>query len=199
MSDLYQEFTDSEETAQIMLTLEKPYKERMKDFEEKFAYGSPNKLRILNNLSEAHEQSKNSSPIILDDIIANLIWDSSKVNVFVIAGDFDLDGNGNYDYDAIQRITALIEKWGGRVDDAISIDTDFLVLGQIPQITERPTLEEQQLDPTALQKYDASLERLNQYNYIQERAQALWIPIFKYERFLHFIGYKTQASQAGAF
>ena len=199
MSDLYQEFTDPEVTAQIMLTLEKPYKERNKDFEEIFANGSPNKLRILNNLSEAHEQGKNISPIILNDIIANLIWDSSKVNVFVISGDFDLDGNGNYDYNAIQRITALVDKWGGRVDDAISIDTDFLVLGQMPQITEKPTPEEQQLDPTSLQTYEASLKRLNQYNYIQERAQALWIPIFKYERFLHFIGYKTQASQAGGF
>ncbi len=197
--DLHQEFTDPEEIALIMLTLEKPYNERMKDFEEKFAKGSPNRLRILTNISDAHEQRMNKSPIITDDIIANLIWDSTRINVFAIAGNFDLDGDGENDYNAIERIKALIEKWGGRVDDNITIDTDFLILGQKPMITGRPTLEEQQQDPTALQKYEAILQSLDQYNTTQERAQALWIPILTYDKFLYFIGYKTTSSQAGAF
>ncbi len=156
------------------------------------------------DIAETHSaariiNSELTKPILLDDIAANLIWDSTKTNVFVMAGDFDLDGDGIFDYNAVERITALIEKWGGRVDDTISIDTDFLLLGQVPQVPNRPTLDEQQLDPTALQKYEASLQRLNQYNNIQNRAQALWIPIFTYDRFLYFIGYKTQSSQAGAF
>ena len=156
------------------------------------------------DIAETHSaariiDSELTKPILLDDIVANLIWDSTKTNVFVIAGDFDLDGDGYIDYNAVERITALIKKWGGRVDDTISIDTDFLMLGQIPLVSGRPTLEEQQLDPTAMQKYEASLQRLNQYNALQERAKILWIPIFTYDRFLYFIGYKTQSSQAGSF
>jgi hypothetical protein len=156
------------------------------------------------DIAETHSaaqiiDSELSKPILLDDIVANLIWDSSKTNVFVVTGDFDLEGDGTIDYNAIDRITAIIEKWGGRIDKNISIDTDFLLLGQPPHVPDRPTLEEQQLDPTAMQKYEAALERLNRYTNMQERAQALWIPIFTYDKFLYLIGYQTQASQAGAF
>ena len=145
-------------------------------------------------------KSDSKQPILLGDIAANLIWNSDKTNVFVIAGDFDLDADGNIDENAIGRIKSLIEKWGGKVVDNITIDTDYLVLGDLPQVPEQqPTLEQQELDPTALQKYEARLADLNNYKQLQAEAQALWIPIFRYERFLYFIGYKGQVSKAGAF
>ncbi len=143
--------------------------------------------------------SEAKRPILEGDIVANLIWNSDKTNEFVIAGDFDLDNDGNLDFNAIGRIRVLIEKWGGRVADTISIDTDFLLLGQQPQVpTQQPTFEELELDPGAMQRYEALLQRLNHYNQLQSQAQALWIPVFRYERFLYFIGYKGQVSQAGA-
>ena len=145
-------------------------------------------------------RSEAKRPILDGDIVANLIWDSDKTNVFVVAGDFDLDNDGYFDFNAIGRIRLLIEKWGGRVADTISIDTDFLVLGGQPQVpTQQPTFEELELDPGAMQRYEALLQRLNHYNQLQRQAQALWIPVFRYERFLYFIGYKGQISQAGAF
>ncbi len=145
-------------------------------------------------------RSETTRPILEGDIVANLIWNSDKTNVFVVAGDFDLDNDGNIDQNAIGKIQTLIEKWGGRVTDTISIDTDFLVLGGQPQVPkQQPTFEERELDPGAMQRYEALLQRLNHYNQLQSQAQALWIPIFKYERFLYFIGYKGQISQAGAF
>ena len=145
-------------------------------------------------------RSEAKRPILDGDIVANLIWNSDKTNVFVVAGDFDLDNDGNFDSNAIGRIRALIEKWGGRVADTISIDTDFLLLGGQPQVpTQQPTFEELELDPGAMQRYEALLQRLNHYNQLQGQAQALWIPVFRYERFLYFIGYKGQISQAGAF
>jgi predicted nucleic acid-binding Zn-ribbon protein len=145
-------------------------------------------------------RSETKNPILLGDIAANLIWSSDKANVFVIAGDFDLDSDGNNDENAISKIKALIEKWGGRVVDTISIDTDFLVLGNQPLVPlQQPTMEQLELDPGAMQRYEALIARLNRYNQIQSQAQALWIPVFKYERFLYFIGYKGQISQAGAF
>ncbi|MFH1882934.1 MAG: hypothetical protein ABIL62_09520 [Planctomycetota bacterium] len=145
-------------------------------------------------------RSEAKRPVLDGDIVANLIWNSDKTNVFVVAGDFDLDNDGNFDSNAIGRIRALIEKWGGRVADTISIDTDFLVLGGLPQVPkQQPTFEELELDPGAMQRYEALLQRLNHYNQLQSQAQALWIPVFRYERFLYFIGYKGQISQAGAF
>ena len=145
-------------------------------------------------------KSETEKPILHGDIVANLIWNSEKTNVFVVAGDFDLDNDGNIDQNAIGKIKALVEKWGGRVDDAISIDTDFLLLGGQPQVPrQQPTFEELELDPGAMQRYETLLQRLKHYNQFWSQAQALWIPVFRYERFLYFIGYKGQISQAGAF
>jgi len=145
-------------------------------------------------------ESDPKKPVLLGDIAANLIWHSDKSNVFVIVGDFDLDGDGNIDENATGRITSLIEKWGGKVADDISIDTDFLVLGDQPQVPQQqPTFEQLEVDPGAMQRYEALLQQLNHYNQLQSQAQNLWIPIFRYERFLYFIGYKGQISKAGAF
>jgi len=144
-------------------------------------------------------RSEIRKPILQGDIVANLIWDSDKTNVFVVVGDFDLDNDGYIDYNGVDKIKALIEKWGGRAADTVSIDTDFLVLGKQPQVLRRPTFEEQDLDPSAMEKYQASQERLNHYRDVQSQVQALWIPIFTYERFLYFIGYKGHIGRAGAF
>jgi len=144
-------------------------------------------------------QSELTKPILQGDIVANLIWDTDRTNVFVIAGDFDLDNDGAIDYNGADKIKTLIEKWGGRVADAISIDTDFLVLGKQPQVLQRPTLDELDIDPRAMEVYNASLQQLNRYNRLRDQAQSLWIPVFTYERFLYFIGYKGHIGQAGAF
>ena len=143
--------------------------------------------------------SNRKRPIMEGDIIANLIWDSSRKNVFVIAGQFDLDNSGGLDRDAHVKIKALIEKWGGRVDDAVSVDTDFLVLGKMPLVLRKPTFEELEIDPRAMDKYEASQRLRNRYDQLQAQAQALWIPVFTYDRFLYFIGYKGQVTRAGAF
>ena len=144
-------------------------------------------------------KSELTKPILQGDLVANLIWDTDRTNVFMTAGDFDLDNDGMLDYNGADKIKTLIEKWGGRVDDAISIDTDFIVLGKQPQVLQKPTLEELDIDPRAMEKYNASLQRLERYNGLRDQAQTLWIPILTYDRFLYFIGYKGQIGQAGAF
>jgi hypothetical protein len=157
-------------------------------------------FNVGKNISAARIiRSSVKNPIILDDIIANLIWDSDKMNVFVVAGEFDLDNDGTVDYRGAEKIKALIEKWGGKAVDNISINTDFLVLGTTPTVLERPTFEQMEVDPMAMEKYEASLQRLEFYNDVQNRAQLFSIPVFNTERFLYFIGYKTQSVRPGAF
>ncbi|MHC4455719.1 MAG: DUF3887 domain-containing protein [Planctomycetota bacterium] len=158
-------------------------------------------FNVGKNISSARIISpvNNKRPILLDDIVANLVWDSKKKNVFVVAGDFDLDGNGMIDYDGENKIKALIEKWGGIVENKIAVNTDFLILGQVPKILKKPTFEEMERDPLANQRYETSLQRLTRYKDVQTQAQALSIPVFNTERFLYFIGYKNQAAMAGSF
>jgi hypothetical protein len=155
---------------------------------------------VEKNISAARIiKSEIKRPIILDDIVANLIWDSDKTNVFVIEGEFDLDGDGKIDKDAADKIKSLIGKWGGKVANAISIETDFLVLGRPPSILIRPTVTELEMDPMAMERYEASRQKRALYGEVQNQAKALLIPVFNYERFLFFIGYKTQSGTAGAF
>ena len=138
-------------------------------------------------------------PIVLGDIIANLIWDSSKANLFVVAGEFDLDSDGDIDFGAVDKIKELVEKWGSKVADSVSIETDFLVLGIPPRVPPKPTFEDLEIYPMAMEKYNAALQKLSHYNEVRSRAEVLSIPVFNAERFLYLVGYKTRATKAGAF
>ncbi len=138
-------------------------------------------------------------PILEGDLISNLIWDSAKRNVFVIAGQFDIDNDGSIDADAHAKVKALVEKWGGKVQDEVTADTDFVVLGKLPPLRKKPTFEEIEIDPQANQKYQQSVRDRENYQKIQEQAKALWIPVFTYDRFLYFTGYKNLSAKAGAF
>ena len=155
---------------------------------------------VMKNISAARiTKTKKRNPIIPDDIIANLVWDSEKINIFVVAGEFDLNGDGVSDYKAAAKVKALIEKWGGKTSASISVDTDFLVLGRTPVVRRKPTFDQIEVDPMAMEKYELAVEKLAGYEEIKEQAQKLSVPVFNYERFLYFTGYKTLSSTAGAF
>jgi len=143
--------------------------------------------------------SDEKNPIATGDVVANLIWDKRKDNTFVIAGDFDLNEDGEPEYDAARRIGELVKRWGGTIALDVSAKTDFVILGTEPVVPPQPTLEQLAVDPTATEKFNAASQRLRQYQEIQRRAQALWIPIFNYDRFLHFTGYASHVGKPGAF
>ena len=144
-------------------------------------------------------RSEINRPILKGDIVANLIWDSKKTNLFVLAGDFDINDDGVVDNNADDKIKSLIRKWGGAVAESVSIDTDFVILGSPPKVIKKPTFEDLELRPDAMKKYDASMRIFNRYKEICNTAQTLWIPVFKYDTFLYYIGYKGQTGKPGAF
>jgi hypothetical protein len=138
-------------------------------------------------------KSNKKNPVAEGDIIINLIWDSRTVNRFIVAGEFDFNGDGNIDPDGAEKIKQLIENWGGKVEDVVTIDTDFVVLGTAPQVKKKPTLDEIQTDPMANEKYEASLRASEQYQEIKNQAKDLYIPVFNLKRFMNFIGYESLA------
>jgi hypothetical protein len=144
-------------------------------------------------------RSDKKNPVVADDIIANLIWSSTKANTFVVAGDFDLNGDGTRDDDAVAKIHRLVEKWGGKVADSVTVNTDYVILGTPPEVPTKPTTQETERYPNAMEKYERALQQAAKYKDIQSQAQALSIPILNADRFLYFIGYKTQAGNPGAF
>jgi hypothetical protein len=144
-------------------------------------------------------RSDKKNPIVADDIIANLIWSPTKANTFVVAGDFDLKGDGVIDNDAVAKIRGLVEKWGGKVADTVTMNTDYVILGTPPAVPSKPTMQDTEKYPNAMEKYERAVQQAAGYKDIQSQAQALSIPILNADRFLYFIGYKTQAGNPGAF
>jgi hypothetical protein len=157
-------------------------------------------FNVAKNMSTARiVKSDPMNPILKGDVVANLVWSKDKPNIFVVSGEFDLDGNGTNDAEADNKIKALIENWGGKIEEAVSVNTTFVVLGSTPTVLEKPTYDQLAIDPLAMQKYEASLKRLEDYKQVLKQAQALNIPILNYERFLYLIGYKSQSTRPGAF
>ncbi len=138
-------------------------------------------------------------PIMTDDLVANLIWDRGQINVFTVTGDFDLDGDGKTDPGAAEKIRGLVARWGGKAVETVSADTDFIIIGNTPFVPKRPTFDELELEPALQQYYDDAMRRLEEYKQTQSLAKTLWIPVFKYETFLDFIGYNSQIKRPGAF
>jgi predicted nucleic acid-binding Zn-ribbon protein len=140
-------------------------------------------------------KSDRKNPIVMEDIVSNLIWDSKTSNSFVVIGEFDFNNDGRTEPDGKKRIIELIHRWGGSVMDTVTVDTDFLVIGQAPAPMQRPTQDEIDIDPMAQQRYEQSLQKINDYNALLKKANDLSIPVFNQKRFMYLIGYNTLVTQ----
>jgi len=138
-------------------------------------------------------------PIVPDDIAVNLVWDSKTSNKFVVAGAFDYDQDGKIDRDGSDKIKQLIAGWNGRVVNEITIETDVIVLGTVPQMPPRPTSEQIEFDPMVEQRYEAALKKIRRYDRIIEQAQILSVPIFNQKQFLYLIGHDYLSSKSRPF
>lgn len=134
-------------------------------------------------------------PIVPQNIVANLIWDSKANNTFVIAGDFDFNDDGYIDFDGAEKIEQLIKRWGGRIVDEVTIKTDFIVLGEKPKVLPKPSRDIIDIDPMAEQKYLVSLQLAQRYQNILDTAATLRVPVFNQRRFMRLIGYQSLATK----
>ncbi|MCD6395404.1 MAG: hypothetical protein J7M40_18130 [Planctomycetes bacterium] len=156
--------------------------------------------QVEDNVSAAKiNDSSRKNPIVPEDIVANLIWDNKTSNRFIVAGNFDIDGNGAIDSDGLDKIVRLVRRWGGRIVDEVTIETDFVVLGTRPTSLPRPTTEQIEIDPTVEQKYEASLESGRQYDRIGAQAETLSVPVINQQKFLYLTGYQSLASKSTPF
>ena len=125
------------------------------------------------------------------DKIANLIYDRNVKYNFVVHGAFDMDRDGQATAAEGDQIRQLVTRWGARVADRVSADTDFIVIGaepQVEQLPENPTPEE--IAGNVRQQGE-----LKAYEDILDRAGDLNIPVLNQNRFLFLIGYYSQANR----
>jgi hypothetical protein len=124
------------------------------------------------------------------DVIANLVYDRNTTFHFVVYGNFDVDGNGVWTPQEADVVKSLVTRWGGKLDDKIGISTDFVVLGQEPQV---PALTKQELeDPILKDKYDKAVVAQKAWQSQVETANNFNIPIMNQNRFMYYTGYFDQ-------
>jgi hypothetical protein len=136
--------------------------------------------------------------LVVGDLISNLVFDPNTRYNFVVYGDFDLSGSGvvpspsdtvgNSDTQVIKR---LITQWGGKLQDHIDVNTDFVVMGIEPEV---PTLDDPSNAALAV-KVQAAKQRQAKYQSQITEADRLNVPIMNQNRFLYFIGYYDQAKR----
>lgn len=142
-------------------------------------------INVGENTSTARVvERRGRAQIFRGDVIANPVFDPSKVYRMLVFGHFDTDGDGRATEFERDAIVARIREWGGEAINAreaadLTGDIDFLVLGR------RPTVPPQ---PSSQAPIDVQLQwiRLNDqaelYDEFQRRAEAVGIPILNQNR-----------------
>lgn len=128
--------------------------------------------------------------VVIGDLIENLVFDPNTRYNFVVYGDFDLSNSGStgqsQDAEIIKR---LITQWGGRLEDHVDVNTDFVIMGMQPEV---PNITDATNPNDVLRKQRAEA-KLKEYNNVLADAEKLSIPVMNQNRFLYFIGYYDQA------
>lgn len=141
--------------------------------------------RIFEDSAECRIVERLSRDIVIDgDLVANPIYDRSRPLKFTVAGDFDLDRDGQMDSGGEMGIESLVAEWGGKVDERLSALTDFIVVGVRPVLASSGG----ELAPELVQRNKSIEMRQQRYDKIIDDARTLSIPILTQEVFLQFLG-----------
>lgn len=126
--------------------------------------------------------------IMQDDLIANLAYHRTKdrKSRFVIYGDFDLDGDGVSTPGEREKLERLVATWGGVIDDKLTTQTDYLVVGAMPGSATARLMEQTEQSEDLKAK---RAEEQKSYDQLIADARDFSIPVLNANRFLGMIGY----------
>jgi len=122
-----------------------------------------------------------------DDLIANIIYDPNISYRFFVFGDFDIDRTGQMTSTDRRRVETMVTQWGGKLINRLSYNTDFLVLGEEPELP--PPLPPNVFDDFRIEQNAAQKKKFQDYQNLIVEAKALSIPILNQNRFLALVGY----------
>ena len=151
-------------------------------------------IRVMPGSSECRVIRQTPGETLVEgDPCVNLVYDKNIKYNIVVYGNFDLDRNGQAtaaDGDVIKR---LVTQWGGKITDKLSADTDFLVIGKVPEI---PSYTQEELDRPEIQfEQEKKKKELAEFDETLAHAIELNIPVLNQNRFLYFTGYYEQSAR----
>ncbi len=139
-------------------------------------------VRLMEDAAEVRIYNEGRSPVIVGDLLFNPIYDRARRLGFRLVGKMDLDGDG---LDDTERIKALIQRFGGKVEDRLTVKTDFLVLGEEPEVGPAPGAD---AGPMERQLYEENRKAFIQYSTEKAQAEDYSIPILSLNRFIGLLG-----------
>ena len=142
---------------------------------------------IRENVSECRIlEQKKDNPILPGDLVANLVFDALRTYSFVVEGRFDLEGTGAPTMAGNKAIQGLVRRYGGRLLKEVSVDCDYVILGDSPARPQKPD----DTDPQdAWSLFEERQKAYNRYMDVVRKAEGMQIPRLGGKRFLDLIGY----------
>jgi hypothetical protein len=125
------------------------------------------------------------NPVVRGDVIANAVYDPNKVYSFVVFGNFDTDRDAIATQAERGDIEAMVRGWGGEVVDDLTGDTDFLVLGERPQLPPRPGASAPLEVALEFQRRFNDVEK---YDSLLRQATATGVPVLNENRLYTLTG-----------
>ncbi|MBK8915450.1 MAG: hypothetical protein IPM64_12785 [Phycisphaerales bacterium] len=129
-------------------------------------------------------------PIIEGDPVVNIAFERGRQPKFVVVGDYDLNYDGNVDFDGMDKVKGMIRQWGGVVVDQFDETVDFVVIGQAPQI---PQLPEFGVSDVVAAQADERSRALVRYRDLIDRARSIYVPVINQNSFLYLTGFAGDA------
>lgn len=143
---------------------------------------------VLDNTAECIVTRETpSKPIVEGDKIVNIAYERNRKTRFVVRGDFDMNYDGERDWDGLEKVTALIRDFGGTVVEDLDETVDFVVLGTsplAPSVTVGRPMSKIVEDLVAERK-----RRGEDWTQLIERSKTLYVPVLPQAQFLFLIGY----------
>jgi len=126
---------------------------------------------------------RKSNPVVEGDLITNPAFDLERPFHFAIVGRFDINGDGVEDTDWVK---SQVRRFGGKVQDKVTIETDYLVTGQEPMSTSGaatgPATPQDEIRRKKIQ------QQQKEFGEATDLAARLHIPVLNQNRFLSLLG-----------
>ncbi|MBE3132712.1 MAG: hypothetical protein IMZ55_04510 [Acidobacteria bacterium] len=140
-------------------------------------------VKIMDNSCELRiYEIQRDSPVVIGDVLHNPVYDRSRRMRFVLVGKMDIDGDG---LDDSEQLKALIQDFGGKTDPALTVQADFLIVGEEPTVVAPPAAD---ASPQERVKYEEHRKAFIQYTEAKARAENFSIPVLSLNPFLGLVG-----------
>jgi len=139
-------------------------------------------VRIMDDATELRIETEKGEPIVVGDVLYNPVYDRQRRLSFMLVGKMDIDGDGKDDSGSLR---AMIQELGGRLDTELSIQTDYLILGDEPKLGPAPGPD---AGPMERQLYEEARTAFIAYSTAVDKAKDFSVPILSLNRFLGLMG-----------